>query len=62
MKELRVTKNNKEVKIEYNWGDLERKKSFQRQQLTKYLRLTQVFMIKSAQREKFNLYFSRVSC
>ena len=28
MKELRVTKNNKEVKIEYNWGDLERKKRF----------------------------------
>ena len=32
------------------------------QQLTKYLRLTLVFMRNSAQREKFNFCFSRVFC
>ena len=32
------------------------------QQVTKYLRLTLVFMWNSAQREKFNFCFSRVFC
>ena len=38
------------------------RKSFQRQELTKYLRLTLVFMWKSARWEKFNLYFLRSCC
>ena len=45
MQGLRVTKNVKEIKFERVWDDLESRKSFQRQWLTKYLRLTLVFML-----------------
>ena len=44
MKDLRVTKNVKEIKFELAWGELESKETFQRQQVTKYLRLTLAFM------------------
>ena len=42
MKDLRVTKVMKEIKFEGIWGKLKAKKGFQRQPLTKYLRLTLV--------------------
>ena len=44
MKGLRVTKNVREIKFEGVWGELESRKSFYRQELTKYLRLILVFM------------------
>ena len=54
MEGLTVAKNVKEIKYEGVWGELESKKGFQNQYLTKYLRLTLVFMSNSVQREKFN--------
>ena len=39
MKGLRVTKIVKEIKFEGVWGNLESKKGFRRQSVTKYLRL-----------------------
>ena len=60
MKALRVTKNVKEIMFEGVWGELESKKCFQRQQITKYLRLTLVLMSNSAPREKFSFCLSRV--
>ena len=44
MKGLRVTKIVKEIKFQGVWGELGSKKCFQRQQLTKYLRLTLFFL------------------
>ena len=43
VKSLRVTKNDKAIKSEVIWGKLESENSFQRQYLTKYLRLTLFF-------------------
>ena len=42
MKGLRVTKIVKEIKFEGVWDELESKNGFQRQSVTKYLRLTLV--------------------
>ena len=39
------------------WEELESKTVFQRQSVTKYLRLTLVFMKNSAPRETFDCYF-----
>ena len=44
MKGIRVTKIVKEIKFEGVWGELESKTGFQRQSVTKYLRLTLVFV------------------
>ena len=44
MKGLRVIKIVKKNKFEGVWGELESKKGFQRQSVTKYLRLTLAFM------------------
>ena len=44
MKGFRVTKIVKEIKFEGVWGELESNKGFKRQSVTKYLRLTLVFM------------------
>ena len=44
MKGLRVTKIVKEIKFKGIWGELESKGGFPKQSLTKYLRLTLVFM------------------
>ena len=60
MKSLRVTKIVKEIKFEWVWGELEAKNCFQIQALTKYLRLTRVFMGHSTLRETFNFCFPRV--
>ena len=62
MKGLRVTKNNKEIKFEGVWDELEAQKCFQRQSFTKYLRLTLVFIQNNARREKINFCFSKVFC
>ena len=43
VKGLRVMKIVKEIKFEGFWGELESKKGFQRQLVTKYLRLHLVF-------------------
>ena len=44
MKGLTVTKIVKENKFEGAWGELKPKTGFQRQSVTKYLRLTLVFI------------------
>ena len=44
MKGIRVTKIVKEIKFEGVLGELESKTAFQRQSVTKYLRLTLVFV------------------
>ena len=44
VKGLRVTKNIKEIKFEGVCREIESKKLFQKQELTKYQRLTLVFM------------------
>ena len=62
MKGFRVTKFAKEIKSEGFSGKFESKKGFQRQTVTKYLRLTLVFMSNSALRERFKCYFSEVFC
>ena len=51
---LTVTKILKENFFEGIWDDLQSKKCFQRQSVTKYLRLTLVSMWNSTPREKFN--------
>ena len=61
-KGVRVTKIVKEIKFEGVWDELGSKKLFQRQSVTKYLRLTLVFMKNSAPREKFDCYFSVLFC
>ena len=60
VKDVTVTQILKEVNFKRIWGNLESKTGFQRQQVTKYLRLTQVFTRNSALLEKFSLYFLRV--
>ena len=62
MKGLRVIKIVKEIKLEEVWGELEAKKCFQRQPLTKYLTLTVISIQNSALREKFNFCFATVFC
>ena len=59
MRGHRVTKIVKAIKFERVRGDLVSKKGFQRQSVTKYLRLTLVFMLNSAQGEKLNFFFSK---
>ena len=44
MKGFRVTKIDQEVRFEGIWGELESRKDFPRQSVTKYVRLTLVFM------------------
>ena len=44
MKGLKVTKIVKEIKFEGVWGKLEPTTGFQRHSITKYLRLTVVFI------------------
>ena len=61
-KSLRVTKNVKEIKFEGVWDELESKNGFQRQSVTKYLRLTLVLGWNSAPLERFNHYISGVFC
>ena len=58
-KVLELQKKRKKVKFEGVWGELKSRKSFLRQQLTKYRRLTLGFMWNRARSEKFNFYFSR---
>ena len=60
MKGLRVIKIVKGITFEGLWGELESIKGFQRQSVTKYLRITLVFMRNSTQRENFNFCFSKV--
>ena len=60
MKGLRVIKIVKGITFEGLWGELESIKDFQRQSVTKYLRITLVFMRNSTQRENFNFCFSKV--
>ena len=60
VKDFRVTKIVKEIKFEGVWDELESKAGFQRESVTKYLRLTLVLVWNSALREKFNFYFSRI--
>ena len=62
MEGLRITKNVKEITFDVVWGELEskNKKSFKRQKLTKYLRLTLILMKNYAQGENLNFYFSRI--
>ena len=55
-----VTKTAKEIKFEGVWGELKSKPGFQRQSVTKYLRLTLVFTQNSSLWVKFNFYFSKV--
>ena len=57
-----VTKIVKEIKFGGAFDELESKKRFQRQLLTKYLRLTILFVRNSSQQEKFNSCFSTVFC
>ena len=47
MKSLIVTKIVKEINFEEVWDELESKKDFQRQSVTKYLRLTPFFKCNS---------------
>ena len=54
---LRVTKIFKEIIFEGVCGNLEPKTRFQRQSVTKYLRLTLVFAWNSALRDKLNFFF-----
>ena len=48
MKGIKVTEIGKEVKFKRVWGKLEPEKGFERPSVTKYLRLTLVFMWISA--------------
>ena len=45
------------MKFEVVWDKVGSRKVFQRQSVTKYLRLTLVFMKNSTLREKFNCFF-----
>ena len=60
VRDLRVTKIVKQIKVERIWGELEAKNLLQRQPFTKYLRQTLVFMWNSALWEKFNFFSSAV--
>ena len=62
MKNLGFMKIVEELEFEVLWDELELKKCFQRQSVTKYLRLTLVFIRNRAPREKFNRYFSGLFC
>ena len=62
VKGLRVIKIVKEITFEGIWGELESKKSFQRQSFTKYLRLNLVFMWNSTLWEKWFLFFKSILC
>ena len=62
MKGFRVTKIVKEIKFEEVRGELESRKSLQRQSVTEYLKLTLVFVRNDAQREGLDFCFSRVFC
>ena len=53
----RLTKIVKGIKFEEVWDELRSIKIFQRQSVTKYLRLTLVFMNNRVPWEKFNCYF-----
>ena len=44
MKGIRVTEIAKEIKFKVVWGELQPKMGFQRQPVTKYMRLALVFM------------------
>ena len=57
-----VTKFVKEIKFEWVCSELGSKNCFQRQLLTKYLRLTLVFVRNSALPEKFSFCFLRNFC
>ena len=57
---MRVTEIAKENDFKGVWVELAPKNDFQRQPLTKYLRLTLVLMGSSALREMFTFCFSRV--
>ena len=59
---LRLTKIVQEIKFKRVWDNLGSKKFVQRESVTKYLRLTLVFMKNSALRERFNCYFSGLFC
>ena len=52
----------KKITFEGVWGDLESRGDFQRQSVTKYLRLTLVYTGNSTLQEKFNCYFFEVFC
>ena len=60
MKGIRFTEILKEIRLEGVRGELESKKSFQRQSFTRYLRLTLVFVADSALREKFYICFQEL--
>ena len=62
MKGVRVTKIVKEIKFEGVWGELESKGRFKRQSVTKYLKVTLVFMEDGALWERFYCYFSDDFC
>ena len=62
MKGRGATRNLREGKFGVVWDKLKAKECFENQSLTKYLRLTIVFMWKSALWEKFNFSFSRLLC
>ena len=53
MKSLIVTKIVKEINFEEVWDELESKKDFQRQSVTKYLRLTPFFKCNSEKGKSF---------
>ena len=52
----------KKTTFEGVWGDLESRRDFQRQSVTKYLRLTLAYTGNSTLQEKFNCYFFEVFC
>ena len=58
VKSLRITKILEEINFEWVCDESESKSAFQRQSVTRYLRLTLVSMWKSRQCEKFNRCFS----
>ena len=57
VKGLRVTKVVKQIKFEWVWGRVRRKKLLPRKSFTKYMD----FMWNSALREKFNFYLQKIS-
>ena len=60
MKGIRIIENAKEIKIKGVLGELESKKGFQRETVTKRLKLTLVFMRSSTLQEKFNSVFQEL--
>ena len=59
---IRVTGIAKKIKFNGLWCELEPRKSFQRQPVTRHFGLTLVFMWGDVLREKLNFCFSRVFC